>query len=224
MTPSCRGTIEKMQDIEITDAIYRSRKTILDMIEVRDYITLPYRNYSPKEIMYMINSQNGEALRMDLAHKDGTRKCVVLYSLTKIKQKLRNFLINMNDPEKPEYLDPATTEVILMVIEPVVDTFHQTVLENYVTNKSRTFVFQIQSIVNDPSKHYLVPKHEKVPAEEHSELLKTWSMKSKTQLPLIRYHADMQARYLGLVPGDIVKITRPSPSAGEYVLYRVCAP
>jgi DNA-directed RNA polymerase subunit H (RpoH/RPB5) len=46
----------------------------------------------------------------------------------------------------------------------------------------------------------------------------------KTQFPLNVFHQDIQARILGLVPGDIVKITRPSPSAGYYVEYRVCAP
>jgi DNA-directed RNA polymerase subunit H (RpoH/RPB5) len=34
----------------------------------------------------------------------------------------------------------------------------------------------------------------------------------------------MIARVMGLAPGDIVKITRPSPSAGEYVSYRICVP
>jgi hypothetical protein len=70
----------------------------------------------------------------------------------------------------------------------------------------------------------MVPKHEKVPAEEHTALLEKMFLKNKTQLPLIRFHADMQARYLGIVPGDIVKITRPSPSAGEYIGYRLCTP
>jgi DNA-directed RNA polymerase subunit H (RpoH/RPB5) len=133
-------------------------------------------------------------------------------------------LETLNDPEKPEYLDPATTEIIILVAEPVVDTFHQNVLENYLNNKSRTFIFQIQTIVNDPSIHFLVPKHEKVPAEEHAALLESLYLKSKAQFLIIRFHADMQARYLGLVPGDLVKITRPSPSAGEYILYRVCTP
>ena len=41
-------------------------------------------------------------------------------------------------------------------------------------------------------------------------------------LPMIRFHEDIIARILGLVPGDIVKITRPSPQSGEYESYRVC--
>ena len=49
-------------------------------------------------------------------------------------------------------------------------------------------------------------------------------IKSKANLPLIKYHEDMIARILALTPGDIVKITRPSPSAGEYISYRVCVP
>jgi DNA-directed RNA polymerase subunit H (RpoH/RPB5) len=211
-----------MQDFELTDAIYRSRKTVLDMMEARDYITTPYRNYSPKEITYMMGPLEGQGLRMDLSHKDGTRKCVVHYYLPKIKNKLRNYLEAMNDPENPNYLNPETTEVVIMVTEPVVDTFHQGVLENYMKHKSRVFIFQIQTLVNNPSQHVLVPKHEKVPAEEATELMKNWYIKSKSQFPIIRFHADMQARYHGLVPGDIIKIDRPSLSAGEYTLYRVC--
>ena len=213
-----------METAELIDPVYRSRHVILDMLEARDYIVTPYRNFSTKEITYGLNSPNGEGLRMDLTHKDGQHKCVVLYSKTKLKQKLRTYLDNINDPEKEEYLDPSIYEIIIIVMEPVVDTFHKTVLENYLAHKSKVFIFQAHTLVNDPSKHVLVPKHEKVPAEDHAELLKKWFVKSKIQFPIIRYHTDMQARYLGLVPGDIVKITRPSPSAGEYELYRVCAP
>ena len=60
--------------------------------------------------------------------------------------------------------------------------------------------------------------------ENHEELLKSNYARSKTQFPLIRFHQDMVARCLGLVPGDIIEITRPSFSAGEYVSYRTCVP
>jgi DNA-directed RNA polymerase subunit H (RpoH/RPB5) len=83
--------------------------------------------------------------------------------------------------------------------------------------------FQAASIVNNPLNHILVPKHEKVPAEDEDALLKGMYA-TKAQLPLIRFHEDPIARMLGLVPKDIVRITRPSLTAGENIGYRLCVP
>ena len=54
--------------------------------------------------------------------------------------------------------------------------------------------------------------------------MKTLYITTKYQFPLIRYHEDPISRVIGAVPGDILKITRPSPTAGEYIVYRVCVP
>lgn len=72
--------------------------------------------------------------------------------------------------------------------------------------------------------HVLQPKFDLLPRTEHAEFLKQNKIKSVANLPLIKFHEDMVARIMGLLPGDIVKITRPSPSAGEYITYRLCAP
>jgi DNA-directed RNA polymerase subunit H (RpoH/RPB5) len=84
--------------------------------------------------------------------------------------------------------------------------------------------FPMFRLVNNPLKHVSQPRFEIVPPEEHPALLKQWYCRSKTQLPIIKFHNDMAARCLGLLPMDIVKITRYSVTAGEYVNYRVCAP
>jgi DNA-directed RNA polymerase subunit H len=76
----------------------------------------------------------------------------------------------------------------------------------------------------NPMKHYLVPPHEIVPKEQHEGLMKTMYITQRSQFPLIRYHQDPITRVIGAIPGDILKITRPSPSAGEYTVYRVCVP
>jgi len=73
-------------------------------------------------------------------------------------------------------------------------------------------------------KHVLVPKHELLPQEEHKELMDSMYITSKSKFPEIKFHIDPIARCIGAVPGDIVKITRPSSSAGESIIYRVCAP
>jgi DNA-directed RNA polymerase subunit H (RpoH/RPB5) len=47
---------------------------------------------------------------------------------------------------------------------------------------------------------------------------------AKSKFPEIKFHVDPITRCIGAVPGDIIKITRPSPSSGESIIYRVCAP
>ncbi|NBO59967.1 MAG: DNA-directed RNA polymerase subunit H [Flavobacteriia bacterium] len=97
--------------------------------------------------------------------------------------------------------------------------YHSASYEQLTSKKLRIFFFRVANLVIHPSDHVLVPKHEKL-AEEDIPFPKT----ERAKLPLIRYHEDMQARILGLVPRDIVKITRPSPSSGVYTMYRICSP
>jgi DNA-directed RNA polymerase subunit H len=66
--------------------------------------------------------------------------------------------------------------------------------------------------------HRLVPKHEILTSEEKEEVLKNFQVQPY-QLPLLRT-SDPISKVIGARPGDLVKITRASPTAGEYVSYR----
>jgi len=67
-------------------------------------------------------------------------------------------------------------------------------------------------------KHDLVPKHEILSKEEAEEILKRHHVEPY-QLPHIR-RSDPAVFLIGAKPGDIIKITRKSPTAGVYVTYR----
>lgn len=213
---------------ELFDHLYRSRKTILRILADRGYNTKPYEKFGIDEIEAMATA-GGDALRMDLerpAEKaDSTvTKCRVVYSLQKLKPRLAGFVRNMTEKEGNEdIVDPKTTEVIVMLAapegEPVADAYHREAYEQWVSKKLRISFFRIANLVIHPSEHMLVPKHEKVPKGEIP-----FPPAERPKLPFLRFHEDMQARILGLVPGDIVKITRPSPSSGEYIIYRICSP
>ena len=72
----------------------------------------------------------------------------------------------------------------------------------------------------NPTKHILVPKHTKLTIEEINNLLEKYSIKNRTQLPLI-LRSDPIARYYNYNAGDIIKITGSLSSANpKYNNYR----
>lgn len=66
--------------------------------------------------------------------------------------------------------------------------------------------------------HIYQPKHEILSRKEAEEILKKYNTKP-SQLPYIMI-SDKAIEDLDVRPGDIIKITRKSPTAGESVYYR----
>lgn len=70
----------------------------------------------------------------------------------------------------------------------------------------------------DVMKHDLVPRHEVLSPEENQEIISRYGV-TPDQLPKI-FANDAVARAVRAKPGDIIKIKRKSPTAGEHVAYR----
>ena len=66
--------------------------------------------------------------------------------------------------------------------------------------------------------HIYQPKHEILPKDEAEKILKKFNVRTN-QLPYIMA-SDKGLEDLDIRPGDIIKITRKSPTAGESVYYR----
>jgi len=74
-----------------------------------------------------------------------------------------------------------------------------------------------KSIVLIPD-HVYVPKHEIMDKKHAEEVLEKFHC-NPTDLPLI-FANDPAIVGLGVKPGDMIKITRKSPTAGESLYYR----
>ena len=66
--------------------------------------------------------------------------------------------------------------------------------------------------------HVYVPKHEIITKKDAEEVLKKFNC-MPTELPLI-FVNDPAILGLGVKPGDMIKITRKSATAGESIYYR----
>lgn len=208
------------------DNVYRSRMTLLDILEERGYDVSKYRKFSPAEATAAATAFG--SLSFKVSKKDDENKiCDVRYANV-TRQKLETFFDDIDDD------DTENIEVIVMTsYTSVTDAMHSEALKQYMKMKEsgekerrklRVSFFSIEMLVINPLKHVLVPKHEIVKPEFHKELLDSLYITSKSKMPEIKFHVDPIARCIGAVPGDIVKITRSSESAGESIIYRVCAP
>ena len=70
----------------------------------------------------------------------------------------------------------------------------------------------------DITNHLLVPKHTKISDKEKKDLLAKYKINLK-ELPKIKKN-DVAIAKLGAKEGDVIKIVRNSPTAGEAIFYR----
>jgi DNA-directed RNA polymerase subunit H (RpoH/RPB5) len=216
-----------MQSNSQQDILIRSRVTILDLLEARGYDATPYRKMIGVELVKLINTP--EALSMELKGKTNPeKKSIVYYTSNNIKTTVSsgNYVMNLLDGD----INPETTEVMIILMadsaktEGETDSYSKGALQAWQTHKLKIQFWPMVRLVNNPMNHVLQPKFEIVPEDQHDMILKENYVKSKTQFPFIKFHKDPVARALGLLPLDLIRITRPSPTAGEYQMYRVCVP
>lgn len=228
------------------DLIVRSRPVILEILESRGYDVSVYKDVSPVD-MYMLASKKPSVLTItakkspdSVAPKD---RVVVLYwtenklyrqsagtILEKIYAKMETAPAEGDEEaaagageEDEVNIDPRHDEIVILISEPFHEQYNQLALSAW-GKKVRVSFFALKNLISNPAKHFMVPQHRKLSPEETDEVLKSLHMRSVNEFPHIKFHFDMQSRVLGLVPGDVVEIQRPSETAGIYTFYRVCLP
>ena len=208
---------------EDIDALFRSRMTLLSLLAKQGYTTTPFERFSPREIEMMSNNKG--ALDF-VAETEGDEKrfCRVVYGAPRFnKTKMDEFITDRELTAE----ELTASEFIVMLTDPIVDAHHASALQHWLKSKTRVRYFNVYQLTYSPPDWegagapigYTVS-----PQEKHTNLMKALYCTSKSQLPQIRFHADHSGRCLGLVPGDIVKVTRASPNVGEDNIYRVCVP
>jgi DNA-directed RNA polymerase subunit H (RpoH/RPB5) len=186
------------------EIVVRSFQTVIEMLTDRDMDLSGLTKDSATELLD--NFVNNNKQLFDIVIND----VKVVYCLTS-KAKWSEV--------KKHFEDETPYGLYICIIK---DKLSQNNAKMLTSLKLNLQLFDIKVLQFNISHHELVPKHEIIKEEGViKNIIAQYSLKSKFQLPII-LKTDAMAKYLGLKNGDVIKITRVSPTAGDYVVYRCC--
>lgn len=169
----------------------------------------------PKELDALSTTQNIFTLEVNPSLS-------VVFYLTKMKiSEFKSAMFGKSKDIEDEDIAKNDDKLVIFIFKEDVSAQNRKSINTFFKSHQ---VFQISELMFNVSRHSLVPKHEVMRDEaEIKDMFTRYHVKGKSQLPAI-HQSDPMAKYLGLVPGDIVRITRPSPTCGSYEYFRVCVP
>ena len=136
------------------------------------------------------------------------------------KLHLQKFLNSINDDEEINHIVFIFKEKINSNNEKNIKSLIAQHDEKTKTN-IKVEMFEIKNLLFNITKHSYVPLHIVMSKEDSQEIYDRFSIKNKTQLPII-HRTDPVAKYYDFKAGDLIKIVRGSTAIGESITYRYC--
>ena len=199
--------------MDIISQYYRAYTTIIEMIEDREYI-IPeeYKQIDNNTFKYLyINS------KLDLYIKDHSIEDKKIFVKFLVMNKVKpNFIRDMILKIKDEFFNNDKDKIILVLKNKPNNSILK--IPKELKYKCCQF-FWIKKLQFNITKHELVPKHIKISDNEINNILKKYSPKNRSQLPIISKE-DAIIQYYDISPNSVVKIIRPSKTMGDYKFYR----
>jgi len=208
-----------MDDTAETYKLWRIRKTIMQLCHDRGYlVTQDELDQTLEQFKNQFGDKPSERRpsRNDLivlvAHNDDPTDQMFIFFPEEPKvgiKTIKAYCQRMQEENITRAIIIVQTGMTPSAKQSLVDMAPKYILEQFL---------EAELLVNI-TEHELVPEHVVLTADEKSELLTRYKLKD-VQLPKIQ-GGDPVARYLGLKRGQVVKIVRPSETAGRYVSYRL---
>ena len=205
-----------MQSGQIIE-IYNSRKTIIDLLEAQKYDVSQYKDFGINEVNTLIQTK-----QMDMLLKKTTmdKSVYVKYHLAKSLRPVNLYEYIEDLFTLEEVLQKKDDLIVIMKDEPN-DTIRKTLTDIWEKDGIFIIVINIKRLQYNILKHQLVPEHIVMSQEEAAVIKQKYNIHDDSQIPDISRFSPV-SQVIGLRPGELCRIYRPSKTAIKAEFYRIC--
>ena len=205
--------------------IFQSRKTVLELMDKQGFDVSEYSNFSISEINAMKQNNQLDMLSESKPDSKGEKK------IDNKKVYIRYYLAKTIRPSNiQEMIDDlfVLTETLnkndtLYVI--IKDNVNETLINElkHIWERDGIFIVieSIKCLQFNILKHVLVPEHTVMEESDVTIIMTKYNITDKVQFPDIS-RFDPVARAIGLRPGQVCHIIRPSKTSITTDYYRIC--
>jgi DNA-directed RNA polymerase subunit H (RpoH/RPB5) len=200
--------------------IYKSRSTIIAHLKSQGYDTSNYENFGINEVNIMSTSKQLDMLLKKNDEND-TKTYVKYHPLNKILsvKNIREYIDDLFELE--EVLKKSDNLIIIIKDEPN-ETLQKILRNIWEQDKIFIIILNINRLQYNVLEHELVPPHRVLNDTEEEMFRKKYNITDDKQIPDISRFGPV-AQAIGIRPGKICHIIRPSKTAITSNFYRICS-
>jgi DNA-directed RNA polymerase subunit H (RpoH/RPB5) len=212
---------KKQNSSSLISSIYKSRKTIIDLMKTQNYNVNEYANFSINEVNSMYQNKQLDISLEKNTDSDEKNKVYIHYILEKPTLRSAELQEIIDDLFNLEETLTKNDTLIIIIKEDMNETLTNEVKHIWERDNIFVTIINIKRLQFNILEHQLVPPHRVLPLNELLLIQKKYNITKLTDLPEIS-RFDPVAQVIGIRPGQVCEIIRPSKTAIKSYYYRVC--
>jgi DNA-directed RNA polymerase subunit H len=207
----------------IISTVYTSRNIILDLMGKQGYNIEDYGNFSVNEVNSMKQNNQLDMLLEKKEENPVTKRKNKIYIRYYLGKTIRpsNLQEMIDDLFNLEEILKKDDTLFIIIKDEINETLTNELKHIWESDGIFIVIENIKRLQFNILDHDLVPQHTIVPESEVVNIMKKYNITDKIQFPDIS-RFDPVARAIGLRPGQLCHIVRPSKTAIEANYYRIC--
>lgn len=198
--------------------LYKSREVLTSVSKMLGYDTSGYDNFTSNEVHSMLTKKQLDML----LERNGNKMYINYFNIIGKKLQKTNIRNMIDDLYYVEnILNKDTDKLMIITNDDANDTLVSYLKDLWEQEHVHIIVMSIDRLQFNLLNHTLVPKHIILNNDEKDAFYKKYNILDDKQIPEIS-RFDPVSQIIGIRPGEICKIVRPSKTAITTDYYRFC--